>query len=128
MKFRDNIPFYILAVLTALSVGAAYFRFIVVQDYIVEFEGVCEPSMQSCFIKCSDDACTSKEYYDKVKKYAANLYTQCGKDITDCADANVCLPQDDQKCSILYCDPKTDGSTCSTPSGEFGTTATSTNP
>lgn len=124
MRFRNNATFYILATLTVLSIGAAYFRFIVAQDYIVAYEGVCEPATQICFIKCSDDACTSKEYYDKVQKYAANLYAQCGKDITDCNDANICLPQGDKKCSITYCDPKIEGNTCTSLTRE----SSSTNP
>ena len=124
MKFRGNIPLYILAALTVLSVGASYVRFVVAQDYIVEYEGVCDPAAQSCFVGCNDDACTDTYYYTKMQKYAVDLFAQCGKDITDCSAANVCLPQDDQNCSITYCDPQTDGDACVALIGDATTSTT----
>src|SRR3989344_6328267 len=109
MKFRDNVLLCALIPLVILCVGYAYFRFMVAHDYLVAYEGTCDPTAYSCFIGCNDDACTDTYYYAKVQKYAVDLYAQCGQDITNCAAANVCLPQNDQKCSITYCDPKTDG-------------------
>lgn len=128
MKFRDNILLYVLVPVVILCAGYSYIRFMVMHDYMVAYEGICDPAVHRCFVNCNNDACTDKQYYAKVQKYDANLSTQCGKDITNCVVANVCLPQGDQKCSITYCDPKIDGSTCSTPSGESSTTAISTNP
>ncbi len=128
MRFRDNIPLYILAVLTVLSVSASYVRFVVAKDYIVAYEGVCDPATQSCFARCEDDACIDKSYYTKVRKYAANLYAQCGKDITNCDVADSCLSQGDQKCSVTYCDPKTEGDdACATSTEEVSTAKQDTN-
>jgi len=128
MKFRDNMLLYALALLVVLCVGYSYLRFIVMRDYMVAYQGACDPAAHSCFVSCKDDACTDKQYYAKVQKYAVDLYAQCGKDITDCTAANVCLPQGDQKCSITYCDRAVDGDVCSTLIGESSTTTKSTNP
>ena len=84
----------------------------VAHDYMVAYEGVCDSSTQSCFVGCNDDACADAYYYAKVQKYAVDLYAQCGKDITGCEAANACLPLNDRKCSITYCDPGTDGDAC----------------
>lgn len=82
-------------------------------DYLIEYEGECDPATQECFIGCEDDACSEEYYYVKVQKYAADLYAECGKDITDCESANTCLA-DDRECSIIYCDAETDGGGCET--------------
>ena len=124
MKFRDNTLFYILALLIVVCVGYSYFRFMDAQDYMVAYEGVCDPATQNCFKGCNDDACTDTYYYTKMQKYAVNLFAQCGKDITDCSAANVCLPQNDQNCSITYCDLEIDGDACAAFTGGATTSTT----
>jgi len=121
MKFRDNILFYVLVPLIVACVGYSYFRFVVAQDYVVEYEGVCDPVVHDCFKGCPDDACTEPYYYDTVQKHAVDLFIQCGKDITNCSVANVCLPQGDQTCSITYCDLQAGGA-CETIGQETSTT------
>ncbi len=106
---NKNILFYILVPLIILSGTVSYFRFIVNHDYIVGYEGVCDPTIESCFIGCEDDECTTEYYYTKIQKYGSDLYAECEKDITDCEGANMCLPSD-RKCSIVYCDMAIDGS------------------
>ena len=118
MKFRDNILLYMLVPLVILCAAYSYFRFMVAHDYMIAYEGTCDPATQDCFIGCNDDACTDVYYYAKVQKYAVNLYAQCGEDITNCDAANACLPVDDQKCSITYCDPKIEEGACDDLSAE----------
>ena len=84
MKFRENILVYTLVPLIILLIGASYMRFIVTHDYMVAYEGECDPSLNTCFVGCIDNECTSEYYYTKVQKYAPDLYKQCGSDITDC--------------------------------------------
>ncbi len=118
INFRDH--FLAIALVPAIVVIGiiSYNKFIVNHDYIVSYEGVCDPSVQQCFIGCEDEECTEAYYYSKVQKYAQDLYAQCGKDITDCKVANECL-LGDRKCSVTFCSPEIDGeSTCSSPSGE----------
>ena len=109
--FRGQIfpVFLILAV--AASGIASYIRFVVDHDYLISYEGKCDPRVEVCFSGCKDDDCTETYTYSKVQKYGADLYTECGDDITNCRSANICLPTD-RKCSVTYCDTKADGVTC----------------
>ncbi|KKR41869.1 hypothetical protein A2356_03740 [Candidatus Nomurabacteria bacterium RIFOXYB1_FULL_39_16] len=109
--FRKNFFPYILILLT-IAVGiTSYSRLFINQDYLVEYEGECDPIIEECFVGCEDDECTEEYYYTQIIKYAPDLYKQCGKDITDCESANICLP-DDKICSITYCDIETDKDIC----------------
>jgi hypothetical protein len=108
INFRDHIfPFILIPAITIVGV-ISYYRFIVNKDYIVEYEGVCDPEIQQCFVGCEDDECTEQYYYSDMHKYAPDLYAECGEDITDCETASMCLPSD-RECSITYCDPMVDG-------------------
>jgi len=81
----------------------------VLNDYVVAYEGNCDPYTESCFIGCEDDECTEEYYYSMVQKYAPNVKAQCGVDITDCDAAYECLSEDGDQCEITYCDPVIDG-------------------
>jgi len=95
----------------------SYYRFMIKHDYVVGYEGVCDPTVEQCFIGCDDDACTEEYYYSKMQKYTPDLYAECGKDITDCEAASVCLPED-RDCSITFCNPEIDGSDACSVVGE----------
>ena len=97
--FKVHTFFYVLTLFVIISIGMSFYRFIIKNDYFVSYEVVCDPYAQSCFESCEDGKCA---YYAKIQKYAPNVYSQCGKDITDCKLASVCLPGD-RKCSITYC-------------------------
>lgn len=121
MHFKDNILKYTLIPLCILFVGASYVRFMVVHDFVVSYEGICDESTESCFIGCEDEECTSLYYYTKIEKYAADVFSQCGEDITDCEYAFTCLASDRHDCKIEYCTPEA-GEECSTPpASESGT-------
>lgn len=112
-NFRNHFFFY--AIVTSIFIVGvfSYHRFMNKQDYMVGYEGVCDPAVDAnkCFEGCDDDACTEKYYYVKMVKYAPDLYKECGEDITDCESANLCLPSD-RDCSATYCDPEVGGDTC----------------
>lgn len=112
MDFRNHILSYSLVLLIVVIGILSYFRFIVNHDYIVEYEGICDPVLEKCFVRYEEDGGSEEYYYFYIQKYAADLYAQCGKDITDCEEANICLSSD-RECSITYCD-ETDGSICET--------------
>lgn len=109
MWLRDNFFSYILLGLIVVVALVSYVRFMVLGDYIVAYEGDCDPYTESCFIGCEDDECTEEYYYSSVQKYAPNLEAQCGTDITNCDAAYECLSEDGSHCEIMYCDPATDG-------------------
>ncbi len=106
--------FYILAVLFVVVSIVSYHRFVIKNDYIVEYEGSCDPSLEKCFIGCEDDACAKEYYFTEVRKYAPDLFNECGKDITECEDANRCL-SNDRDCVISHCSVEIDGDKCKVP-------------
>lgn len=114
-NFRNHFFSYTLVALVFIVGVFSYYRFMARQDYVVGYEGVCDPvaNANKCFEGCGDDACTEKYYYSKMVKYAPDLYEECGEDITDCESANSCLPND-RECSVTYCNPEVEGDTCAT--------------
>jgi hypothetical protein len=110
--FRSKFLFYLLILLTILLIGTSFVRFMILHDYMVAYEGECNPYTQDCFVGCEDEECSRKYYYSKIQKYAPDVYMQCGEDITDCAEANICLEENGSKCNVTYCDPKIDGDEC----------------
>ena len=106
LYFRDHFFFFILALGIIFVVVFSYYRFMIKYDYIVGYQGSCDPHTGKCFKNCEDDACTKFDYYTEMQKYEPDLYKECGKDITNCDVANVCLSTD-RKCSITYCDQNT---------------------
>lgn len=111
MHLRKHFFFYILLFSIVLVIAVSYYRFLVRYDYIVGYEGVCDPTIEKCFIGHDD---TKEYFYSKMRKYEPDLYRECGKNITDCEVASKCLPND-RKCSITFCDKKTDEDNCSIP-------------
>lgn len=107
--FRQHFFSFTIVILLLLTAGVSYVRFMMLHDYVVAYEGDCDPYTQSCFIGCEDDECTEEYYYSAVQKYAPNVEAQCGPDITDCDAAYECLPEDGDQCEIVYCDPVIDG-------------------
>ncbi|HYE23135.1 MAG TPA: hypothetical protein VEA92_01630 [Candidatus Paceibacterota bacterium] len=103
MTARQHLLAIVLLPLCLIAGIASYYRFIAQADYTVQFEGTCDPEVENCFVACEDDECTEVYYYTLVQKHAADVYAQCGPDITDCEAASVCL-ETDSTCSIEYCD------------------------
>ena len=116
--FYDHFFFFVLVFLVLIIGYTSYYRFMIKNDYIVGYEGVCDPATNKCFIGCEDDACTKESYYSKVEKYAPDLYRECGKDITDCEAASKCLPND-RKCSVTYCNTEVGGDICKMPTDKL---------
>lgn len=114
MNFKKYFLLYTLIPLAVLSVASSYYRFMVTEEYLVEYEGDCDPEENNCFVGCEDDACSSEYYYSLVTKNASHLIAQCGNDISDCESAHICLAENSEECSISYCDPEQGGSNCET--------------
>lgn len=112
-KILDHLFIYVLVVLIGIAGIFSYHRFMINRDYMVGYEGVCDPAvnLNKCFEGCDDDDCIQKHYYVKMVKYAPDLYNECGEDITDCESANMCLP-DDRDCSVVYCDSEVEQANC----------------
>jgi hypothetical protein len=116
----NHLFFYLVLFFILIALIISFCRFMIARDYVVGYEGVCDPIMKECFVGCEDEECTKEYYYTKMEKYAPDLYAECGEDITDCEEANICLPSDNN-CSIVYCNSEIDGDSCETLTEEDGT-------
>lgn len=94
-------------------VSAAYYRFMITHDYMIRYEGECDPYTENCFIGCEDDECTIEYYFSDIYRHATDIHRLCGEDITDCEAANTCSAAE-KKCSITYCDISLENESCET--------------
>ena len=94
-------------------VSASYYRFMVIKDYMVRYEGPCDQYTESCYIGCEDDECSEQYFYTEITRHANDIYSLCGEDITDCEAANTCSPID-RECSVAYCDLDIERDACET--------------
>lgn len=115
--FLNKIVFYCVVLSIGGIVVLSYNRFVVKNDYLVSYKVTCDPAIASCFVGCENEKCTEQYYYSLVEKYAPDLYSECGLDITNCEEANFCTTNDSQ-CSITYCNPNLRGNTCHGPTGK----------
>lgn len=124
-----HILFYGLIFFIILSGSVSYYRFLVKHDYVVSYEGACDPTQKRCFIGCKDDECTKTYYYSHMQKYAPDLYAECGENVIGCEAANACLSSD-RNCSVVYCESNGYEGECSgfVPTVEETTISTSTEP
>jgi hypothetical protein len=113
MHFKKYFLLYSLIPLLILSTAASYYRFMVIHDYTVEYEGFCDPEVSSCFIGCEDEECTTEYYYTIIAKSASDLQKKCGLNIAECELAHTCLAEGDESCTVTYCDKEVDGEICS---------------
>ncbi|MDQ1300080.1 MAG: hypothetical protein QG636_748 [Patescibacteria group bacterium] len=113
MDIRSRTLVIICVPLIILVVVASYYRFFISKDYIVDYKATCDPANENCFVLCEEEGCEEPEPYARISKYAADLYAQCGEDITDCESANACVPSD-RHCVIEYCseDKLDEGESC----------------
>lgn len=114
MNFLKNHPLLVVLLpLVVFVVVASFYRFLVAGNYIVEYEGACDPLTEACFVGCVDDECSESYYFTMVHKYAADVQANCGLDFSDCEEASICLPSD-RECEVTYCGPdtETDVMTC----------------
>ncbi|MFT7507386.1 MAG: hypothetical protein ACI92I_000536 [Acidimicrobiales bacterium] len=102
---------YILTILLILTVSASYYRFMVTYDYLVSYEGDCDPYSESCYEYCEDDECTEPLHYTWITQSASTIKENCGDDVTMCDFAYECSPSEGD-CAITYCDPKTEIEQC----------------
>lgn len=118
MQIRKHIFSITLSALIILFLASAFGRFMIAHDYLVAYEGACDPSIESCFVGCVDEECSENYYYTDMQKYAPNLLAQCGPHIEECPFASECLPGESQ-CVIAYCDPELNGEACDAESNEM---------
>ena len=105
---------YVLILFIVVMGVTSYIRFLVYHDYVVEYEGVCDPDVQNCFVGHEENDSNQEYYFTKVIKYAPDLYKECGNNITNCEKANTCLPNE-KSCFIVFCEEEDGTDICSHP-------------
>ena len=100
--------------MTILAVISSFYRYVVLQDFLVSYEIDCDPTTSYCFIGCEDDDCSEEYYYQEIERYAPSLIDLCGQNIDECEEAFTCT-QDEVECSLVSCDPEDTNYECSEP-------------
>ena len=121
MLFKKHLLTLVILPLFVLFVVASYFRFMVLQDYTVGYEGDCDPYTQSCYFYCdewddedpnNDDECAEPFYYSWMERNAGMIYQTCGHgNVLECDAAYEC-GNEDGTCRIYFCDPETEPDDC----------------
>jgi hypothetical protein len=102
MNVQKHLLGLVLIPLSIIAIALSYHRFIVAEDYVVEYEGYCDPYTQSCFVGCTDDSCAEIYYYTWIQKTAASVREQCGPNVSECESAGECAPGE-EGCSVRFC-------------------------
>ena len=109
--FKRNIFFYTTVLLLILTISASYYRFMISYDYLVTYEGDCDPYSSVCYQYCEDDECTEPFHHTWMTRGAATLKENCDEDITMCDFAYECTPTE-EFCEIAYCDLELEADEC----------------
>ncbi len=117
---------FVLLVLT--SVGVAYYRYMVQNNFLVKYQTPCDPAVESCFVyecdpeadECTGDPEEDTTYYSLMYRLANNI-PACDVEVEgDCDKAYTC-PVGEEGCEIVTCNDETsvaEESDCSDP-GDF---------
>lgn len=108
MYLKKHFFSYIVFIFVVFLITASYTRFVVENDYIVAYEGDCDPYTESCYLWCEDDECSEPFYFSVIERHAAEIYSLCGEDVTVCDDAYYC-DESVEYCEIYFCDAEFDG-------------------
>lgn len=109
MWFKEHFLTVTIVPLLVLLIASSYYRFVIQRDYLVSYEGDCDPMIQSCYIGCIDDDCMEEYYYSVIERRASEVRLLCGDDVSICDDAYECQAEVEE-CNIYFCDPTIDGS------------------
>jgi len=121
-KLGNRIFYVILILLILGSVGATFYKIVILKDYQIEAETSCDPTVESCFhyegVICNsgDTECVPKEAYDYkiISKNASEVYTcEQTTEKLGCNEELACL-ENEPACSYTYCNPESlaDGEAC----------------
>lgn len=100
----------VFVLLLVTSVGVAYYRYMVQENFLVKYQTPCDPVVESCFVyECDPEAeeCTGNPeedttYYSLMYRLAKNI-PACDVNVErDCDSAYIC-PIGEEKCEIVVC-------------------------
>lgn len=111
MHLKRYFLLYTLVLLTIFLIAGSYYRFMVAHDYLVYYEGECDPYTEQCFLYCEDEECSEPSYYTEVVRKAYAVMSLCGEDITECESASFC-GESEADCEVTYCDSSIEENEC----------------
>ncbi len=106
MSFLKHPLVFILVPICLVASVVSFYRFVVLEAYVVEYEGACDPVSEECFVGCVDELCTDIYYYAWVQKNAKTAQAECGPDVLECIDTATCAGGE-KECVVRYCNPET---------------------
>jgi hypothetical protein len=132
-----NIFSFVLVPLIVLSVGASYYQFMVQKNFLVTFEGYCDPEEESCYWGEYEDACEYDEskmcWYDYHYRFVEKPFSTYESQMSECSEptffeeteegdlvfldpsyceaVDTCEP-DEKNCTIEYCDDSNSENEC----------------
>ncbi len=122
MDFKSKVFFIVFFLLVVGAVGATYFRYFMVRDYMIEAQASCDPYTEACFVHscdsdtedCTGDPEEDTSYYSIIHRNAQYM------PICDPADENcdaLTCPPGEAQCTITLCNDETvtDGDSCNDP-------------
>lgn len=122
MDKKSKIFFVVFFLLIAGSIGAAYYRYFVLRDYMIEAQASCDPFTENCFVyvcdpsveECTGDPEEDTSYYKNISRNAKNI-PLCDP-VEEGCEALVC-PVDEVDCTVTLCDADTasEGEVCNDP-------------
>lgn len=119
MVLKDHLLTLVILPLMVLFIASSYYRFMVMQDYTIGYEGDCNPYTQNCYYYCdewddadpdNDDECAEPFYYSWIDRHAGMIYNTCAPEWeAQCEAAALCI--DGEECeaecnfgSVALCD------------------------
>ncbi len=122
MDQKSKIFFVVFFLLIAGSIGAAYYRYFVVRDYMITAQAECDPYTEACFVavcdpsaaECTGDPEEDTSYYKEISRNARHI-PLC--DPTDEGCTALICPEGEEDCTVTLCDVDTvsDGAVCNDP-------------
>jgi hypothetical protein len=113
MESRSKKLLIAVIILITCAVGYGYWRFFVARQYTLQYEALCNPMIERCFVRsCEEDAFGCEPgYYKIMQKLAHDVRRDCGEDVRRCAAAAACLP-DEKNCAVQYCTDEAEEGEC----------------
>lgn len=100
-----------MGILILTSVGATFYRYVILKDYQIIAEIPCDPAIDNCFVRTEEDGTTTN--YQTISRNASNI-PLCDPEQDETCRALVC-EQGELDCEVTACTPDTvpEGEECS---------------
>lgn len=122
MDRKSKIFFVVFFLLIVGSIGATYYRYFILRDYMITAQADCDPYTEHCFVyvcdpsaeECTGDPEEDTSYYQNISRNASNI-PLCDPADEEC-EALVC-PAGEADCTVMLCDVDTvsEGEVCNDP-------------